>query len=195
MSGLLLIIVGPSGTGKGTTLAILRDRHPEWIFPISATTRKPRPNERNGIDYYFLSHAEFEAKIEAGEFLEWATVHRGEKYGLLKSSVIPCLETGKTVVREIDIQGFEALQQILPQSLVSIFLLPPSEATLIARIKQRAPISDEELHLRLESMRMEIERGKACDYQIQTVDDNRDIPANEIEKIVEKHQQVILRKR
>ncbi len=185
-SGRLLLIVGPSGVGKGITVGILKERHPEWRFPVSSTTRPPRPGEVDGVDYHFFTPNEFDQKVADDELLEWAWVHGDQRYGLLKSSIIPHLEQGSIVVRDIDIQGCESIQQKLPrENVVSFFLLPPPREILIERIRSRAPITDEELERRLESMAIEIKRGKEiCHHLIQTVDDQTHIPPDEIEQIV-----------
>jgi Guanylate kinase len=185
-SGRLLLIVGPSGVGKGTTVNILRERHPEWIFPVSTTTRQPRPGEVDGVDYHFLTPQEFDARIAEDAFLEWAWVHGKERYGHLRSSIEPHLQAGKTVVRDIDIQGCEQIQQKLPPELVvSFFLLPPPREVLIERIRKRAPIDDAELERRLQSMQMEVERGRqVCPHLIQTKNNSMEYPPNEIERIL-----------
>ena len=184
-TGRLLLVVGPSGVGKGTTLSFLKKRHLDWIFPVSATTRSPRPGEIEGETYHFFSMEEFNEKIENADFIEWAWVHGKQKYGMLKSEIFPFLEKGDLVIREVDIQGFLDAREIVPaENLTSIFLLPPPREVLIQRIMARAPISNEELEERLKSMEHEMESGKECDFQIQTIDGNVGHPAEEIERIV-----------
>ncbi len=184
--GRLLLMVGPSGVGKGTVVNMLKARHSDWVFPVSSTTRTPRPGEEDCKDYYFFTPEQFDKKIADDEFLEWAWVHGKQRYGLLKSSVLPHLDEGKIVVRDIDIQGCEAIQsQLPPRDVISFFLLPPSREILIERITSRAPISEAELERRLESMAMEIERGKNCDHQIQTINNRPELSVEEIERIVE----------
>lgn len=182
-SGILILVVGPSGVGKGTTISLLKERHPEWVFPVSATTRSPRPGEKEGETYHFFSAEEFEQKIENNEFIEWAWVHGKQKYGMLKSEIFPPLQEGKIVLREVDIQGFFDARKIVPSdSLVSFFLLPPSKETLIKRIQSRAPISENELKNRLKSMKREMEYASECDYEVQTVDGKPLLPVEYIEK-------------
>jgi guanylate kinase len=186
-SGKIFLIVGPSGVGKGTALLWLKRRHPEWIFPISATTRNPRPKEKDGETYHFFSHEVFDQKIENKEFIEWAWVHGKQKYGMLKSEIFPFLSAGKVLLREVDIQGFLTARNIIPkQNICSIFLRPPSQNVLIQRIKKRAPITPKELKKRLESMKNEMHYAKECDYQIQTVDGRKVFTAQEIQKIIQK---------
>lgn len=184
-SGLLLLIVGPSGVGKGTAISLLKERHKNWIFPVSATTRPPRPNEKDGETYHFLTMEDFNKKIEDGAFLEWAWVHGKQKYGMLKSEVFEPLRNGKIVLREVDIQGFfELKKQISSKNLLSFFLLPPPWEVLEKRIQDRAPISAEELAKRKESMKKEMKGAEECDYQIQTFDEQIYRPVKYIENIL-----------
>lgn len=170
MSRKFILIIGPSGVGKGTMLRMLRERHPEIFFPVSATTRGPRPGEKEGETYYFLSNEAFLQKMNAGEFLEYAHVHGGNSYGTLKAPILKALEEGKTVVREVDYQGFLSIKQIIPNQITSIFILPPSLDILKKRIRGRAPISNAELDARMESLKKEIAIAKECDIQLETID-------------------------
>ncbi|MCT4592091.1 MAG: guanylate kinase, partial [Candidatus Gracilibacteria bacterium] len=120
-------------------------------------------------------------------FLEWACVHKKNYYGLLKKTVFDALEDGSVVFREIDIQGFESICEIIPSDhLVSIFLMPPSLDILKKRIMERSPLSDEEIDRRIESAKIEISLSKECDYVIQTED-------NEIEKLLNEIEEIILK--
>ena len=172
-----ILIIGPSGVGKGTLLQMLKERKKEIFFPVSATTRDPRPREKEGETYYFLSKESFELKIAAGEFLEYACVHGKNYYGMLKAPILKALEEGKIVVRECDYQGFLLAREVIPvEQLKSVFILPPEESILRKRIQERAPISNEELDARMESLRKEVEVAKECDVQLQTI--NVDIEAS-----------------
>jgi len=185
-SGLFLLVVGPSGVGKGTAISLLKERHPEWIFPVSATTRTPRPGEADGATYHFFSQEEFQQKIIQGDFVEWACVHGEHFYGTLKSEIFPALEAGKIVLREVDFQGFLSIRETVPhKNLITFFLLPPPREVLIQRIRERAPISDAELESRLKSMEKELLAAPECDFCIQTTDGDPDLPVREIEKMVE----------
>lgn len=183
-SGKLIVIVGPSGVGKGTAINFLKKWHPEWVFPVSATTRSPRPGEIDGETYHFFSREQFQKMIAAGDFVEWARVHGDHFYGTLKSEIFPALKKGKIVLREVDFQGLLSIQKIVPKkNLITVFLLPPPREVLIKRIRARAPISDAELSERLKSLEKELPAAKKCDFQIQTRDGDAAFPAREIEKI------------
>ena len=174
MSSKFILIIGPSGSGKGTLLQILKNKHPEIFFPISATTRKPRPNEKNGETYYFLTQEDFQEKRNNNEFLEYAEVHGGNFYGTLKEPIFQALKEGKIVVREIDYQGFLSISKIMPKKeLQSIFILPPSLEILKERIRERAPITEQELDARMKSLQKEMKIADQCSIQIHTI--NNDI--------------------
>ncbi|QQS59563.1 guanylate kinase [Candidatus Peregrinibacteria bacterium] len=183
--GVLILIIGPSGVGKGTAINFLREEHPEWKYPVSATTRSIRKGETAGKTYYFLTPQEFEEKKQEGAFLEWALVHSKDQYGVLKSEVLPSLKEGKVVLREVDVQGFLEIQKFIPpEHLLSVFLLPPTKKQLIERIQARAPISEEELKHRLESMEKEMKIAPECNFQIQTQDGNPRFVTQKIEEII-----------
>jgi guanylate kinase len=168
----LFLILGPSGSGKGTIIHLLKERYEDlFFFPVSATTRSPRPHEKEGDTYYFLSQEDFEKKIEQGEFLEWALVHKKYYYGTLKTPIFEALEKGQHVIRELDIQGFESVRHILPrETYASIFLMPPSLEVLKKRILSRAPITPEELEKRMASAKKEISKSILCDYIVASND-------------------------
>ncbi|MDD5623300.1 MAG: hypothetical protein PHI23_01160 [Candidatus Peribacteraceae bacterium] len=170
--GRLILVIGPSGVGKSVVLRELKARHPELVFPRSATTRQRRPGEGEDL-YRFLQEAEFDLLVQAGEVLEWAVVHEGARYGTLRDEIIPAIEEGKIVVREVDIQGFHSIRQHplfagkeAPYALQSIFILPESRQQLVERIRRRAPISEEELARRLASMDRELKDAPLCDAQV-----------------------------
>lgn len=150
MKGHLILIVGPSGSGKGSILSYLRHIFPQIPFAISCTTRAPRPGEENGSIYYFVTEEEFRARIAKGEFVEWAS-YGGHLYGTLKSEIIAPMEEGRVVIREVDVQGARTLQKLLPkENLTVIFLDAGSWEEMERRITERAPIASEELIKRRE---------------------------------------------
>lgn len=170
--GKLVLLMGPSGVGKSVILKELRKRHPELHFPRSATTRARRPHEGDDL-YHFMTDAQFDALIREGKFLEWATVHQGARYGTLLEEIIPKIQEGKTVVREVDVQGFESIRTHLlfagsaaPYTLQSVFIAPESAEQLVARIKKRAPITEEELARRVASMEKERSYAALCSAHI-----------------------------
>jgi guanylate kinase len=170
--GKLVLIIGPSGVGKSVILTSLQAQHPEFVFPRSATTRPKRAGE--GADlYHFVSEEIFSLWLKEGKFLEWAQVHKGARYGTLLSEIVPAIEEGKTVVREVDVQGFQSIcshplfqKNAGTYPLRTIFILPESEEQLIEQIQKRAPMAEEELNRRLESMRQELAVAKDTDVQI-----------------------------
>lgn len=170
MNGKLIIIVGPSGSGKSSVMHGLMDMHPEYTYPLSATTRVMREGEKNGDIYHFYTKERFEKGIENGEFLEYAVVHQDNYYGLLKKPVMESLEKGETVVREVDIQGFDSIQTVIPkENLITIFITVSNKGELIDRIVSRAAISEDELKKRKESMHREFNRAKDCDYMVENI--------------------------
>lgn len=169
MEGKLFLILGSSGSGKGTVLNGLREKHDDWVFPLSCTTRDKRPNEVDGDIYNFISKEDFEKKIEAGDFLEYATVHQDNYYGTLKEPIMNALNDGKVVIREVDVQGLRSIRQIIPETqLVSIFLTVGSWDELKGRILNRAEMSDEELDKRHQSYLAEKEWENECDHVLLT---------------------------
>ena len=165
--GLLVLVSGPSGTGKGTVCNLLREKHPELAYSISATTRQPRPGEVDGVNYYFYDKAKFEAMIEAGELLEWANVY-GNYYGTPKQAVLDRLEAGEDILLEIDTQGALNVMEALPEGLY-VFLLPPSLEELEKRLRGRGTETEESIARRLGAAKEEI--GRAVKYRYVVVND------------------------
>src|SRR3989344_4577103 len=148
MPGKLVLIIGPSGVGKSVILKRLRERHPELHFPRSATTRPRREGEGNDL-YHFVSEEEFDRLGEEGKVLESAVVHGGARYGTLIDEIVPFIEQGKIVVREVDVQGFDSIRshklfrrEKAPFLLHTIFILPENKDQLIHHITKRAPMSE-----------------------------------------------------
>jgi len=185
--GRLVLIIGPSGVGKSVILQALRELHPEMRFPRSATTRERREGEGDDL-YRFVTAEEFDALEEQNQLIEWAVVHGGARYGTLVEEIVPYIEEGKTVMREIDVQGFDSVRNHRffreggTYRLESVFVLPESKEQLIERIRQRAPISDEELSRRIASMEKEMTYAKLCDHQIVNREGQLELTIQEIEK-------------
>ncbi len=186
LTGKLIIIAGPSGVGKGTVISHLKELHPEWEFPISATTREPRPGEEDGVVYHFIDKSEFERMIEEEELLEYAVVHQEEYYGTIKAPIVEALKQGKTVIREVDMQGLESIQEVIPKNnLVSIFLTVPNKQDLIDRIQNRGSLPDEEIKRRMESAEKEFEKGgEISDHQVPSLTNQISKCVSDVEKVI-----------
>jgi guanylate kinase len=184
-SGKLILILGPSGTGKGTVINHLKNTFPELVFPASFTTRAMRPNEIPGEVYNFITKEQFQQKIEKNEFLEWAIVHGDNYYGTDKKSILESLELGKTVLREVDIQGVHSLQNLIPEDKIhTIFLTTDSWEKLESRIKKRANIRPEELQSRKESYQNEIQYSHEMEHILYSEDGQIEECNQKAEKIV-----------
>lgn len=179
--GLLILISGPSGTGKGTVCDLLRQKHPEISYSISATTRQPRPGEQDGVNYYFYTKEKFREMIDQGQLLEWAEVY-GNFYGTPKQKVLDRLEAGEDILLEIDTQGALNVMKVMPEGLF-IFLLPPSLEELSARLKGRGTETEESLHRRLGAAVDEIKLATKYRYVVvnDKVEDAEETIANIIE--------------
>ncbi len=185
--GKIIFISGPSGVGKGTLIDALRQRHPDWVFPPSCTTRPPRPGEVDGETYFFITQAEFDERIAAGQFLEYAEVHGGNRYGTLHELLVTeGVEAGKTVIREFDVQGYLQAKERLPRAYYASIFLAPGEppATLAERIRARAPITEAELAKRLESMQQELALAEHYDTVLKSYDGQIDRLVTDAETLI-----------
>ncbi len=163
----LILVLGTTGSGKGTQIAKLKEKHPEYMYALSVTSRPMRPGEVDGENYFFISQEEFEEYIKEGRLLEYDQSHGKHYYGILKSPVEKAIEEGKVVVREISMDGLNAIMDSpLAKYVYSIFFMPPSIEHIKKRILERAPISKEELERRLKTARVEIAASESCDKKI-----------------------------
>ena len=162
--GLLIVVSGPSGTGKGTVCSELLAQTPELAYSISATTRQPREGEVDGKNYYFMDKAQFEKMIEEGGFLEYANVY-GNYYGTPLGKIEERLAAGEDILLEIDTQGALNVMKKCPDGLF-IFLVPPSLAELERRIRGRGSETEESLQKRMGSACKEIEDGRKYSYVV-----------------------------
>jgi guanylate kinase len=151
----VFVITGPSGVGKGTLIRGLLERIPELELSVSATTRKPRAGERDGIDYHFLTPQEFEQHLADGDFLEHAT-YSGNRYGTLRSEVERRLRDGKPVVLEIELEGARQVRKAMPDA-VAVFIAPPSSEALRARLVGRGTDAPAQVAERLRTAERELE--------------------------------------
>jgi guanylate kinase len=187
-SSLLIVISAPSGGGKTTLCERLLQSHPNIVRAITCTTREPRHGEKDGDDYYFLDAATFLKRVQAGNFLEHATVY-GNSYGTLKSEVLGKLRQGKDVLLSVDVQGAAAIRakaredQELKPALVEVFLAPSSLAVLEQRLKKRGKDAPATIQKRLSVARQEIAQWKHYDYLI--ISNSIDEDVRRMEAIVE----------
>lgn len=161
--GLLIVVSGPSGAGKGTVCSALLKKNDFWMS-ISATTRKPRVGEQDGVNYHFLTKKDFESKIKSEDFLEYAKVY-GNYYGTPKEYALEAIEQGKDVILEIDIQGALKVKESYPQG-VFVFILPPSMKELKHRIISRGSETPESLMTRFKSAYKEINYVSKYNYAV-----------------------------
>ncbi|HZK17859.1 MAG TPA: guanylate kinase [Clostridia bacterium] len=162
--GILLVISGPSGVGKGTVCNEIMKLRNDLFLSVSATTRIPRPGEAHGINYFFMTREEFLERCERGEFLEWAKVY-GNFYGTPRDAVKEAIEEGRNVVLEIDIQGALRVKEKIPEAVL-VFIAPPSYEELKKRLVNRDTDKEEIISERLRSLGDEISYIKNYDYVV-----------------------------
>ncbi|MEU0360187.1 MULTISPECIES: guanylate kinase [Streptomyces] len=150
----LTVLSGPSGVGKSTVVAHMRTVHPEVWLSVSATTRKPRPGERNGVHYFFVDDEEFDKLIANGELLEWAEF-AGNRYGTPRRAVLDRLEAGEPVLLEIDLQGARLVRQSMDDARL-VFLAPPSWEELVRRLTGRGTEAPDVIERRLTAAKVEL---------------------------------------
>ena len=174
--GRLFVVSGPSGVGKGTVISKMMEKDPSLWKSVSATTRKPREGEVDGVDYYFVKRSDFERAAEGGGFLEWAE-YSGNLYGTPASSVQAHLDAGENVILEIEVQGAMQVRKSAPEAVL-VFVKPPSMDELERRLRGRGSESEEAMASRLEAARMELSREMEYDYVF--VNDDIDTTVDEM---------------
>jgi guanylate kinase len=180
--GVLLVVSGPSGVGKGTVINRVLDDHPEVRRSVSCTTRTPRPGEADGDHYHFISVEEFVQRRDACEFLEWASVYEGLYYGTPKSPVEEAIGQGKDIIFEIDYQGARSVRTQMPGRAVLVFIAPPTWQALVDRLQGRQTEHPEALAERIATARREIENMGMFEYVL--VNDEVEGTAAELEAIL-----------
>jgi guanylate kinase len=170
------VLSGPSGVGKSTVVAHMRNEHPDVWLSVSATTRKPRPGEQDGVHYFFVTDDEMDKMIANGELLEWAEF-AGNRYGTPRAAVLERLEAGRPVLLEIELQGARLVRESMPQAQL-VFLAPPSWDELVRRLTGRGTESPEVIERRLEAARVEL--AAEPEFDVTLVNTSVDAVAREL---------------
>ena len=186
---LLVIISGPSGAGKDAVVLALKELGRPWYFPITATTRSPRGSEVDGVDYIFMTQAQFAELLAQGGFLEHAQVY-GHHYGVPRQQVSDALASGQTVVLKVDIQGTATIKRLVPDA-VSIIIAPSSIEELRRRLVRRGTESNHVMEQRLASATAELERTGVFDHRVLNADGKLDEAVAAVEAIIEAEQRRI----
>lgn len=180
---LLIVISGPSGVGKDSVINRMKERGLPFRFVITANTRPQRPDEIDGVDYFFVTHEEFERMIEDDELFEYAVVYEDLK-GVPKNQIEDALASGEDVIMRLDVQGAETIRAKCPEALM-VFLSTRNEDELIARLKTRRTESEESLTLRIKTAREEFERVDSFDYYVVNEEDKLDETVDTILSIIQ----------
>lgn len=161
----LVVLAGPTAVGKGTVANYIRENYPDVTLSISATTRHPRPGERDGVNYYFVDDVEFDRMIRDNELLEYATVHNAYRYGTPRAPIDEALLAGQSVLLEIDLQGARQVRASMPEARL-VFLLPPSWEELVRRLTVRGTEGPEEQKRRLATAKIELAAQDEFDERV-----------------------------
>lgn len=180
--GILLVVSGPAGSGKGTVLKHLMEKDSSFVYSVSATTRAPRPGEVDGINYHYITKEDFEKRIESGGMLEY-TRYCGNYYGTPKKEAEEVLEAGKNLILEIEVEGAENVKRLYPEAVL-IMLLPPGFAVQEARLRGRGTETEDVIKKRLERTREELPRVVGYDYIVYNDDGCAEKTADDIISIV-----------
>ena len=178
----LIIFSAPSGSGKTTIVRELLKRFDCFEFSISATSRQPRGQEQNGIDYYFMSNDAFRSRVERDEFVEWEEVYAGTCYGTLKSEMERIWSNGHVIIFDVDVMGGINLKQLFGDNACSIFIMPPSVEELERRLRGRGTDADEVIAKRI--AKAEFELSKATEFDFKVVNDDLQTAVDETAAII-----------
>ncbi len=180
--GAIIAISAPSGTGKTSIVKRIIEEIPGLVFSVSATTRKKREYEKNGVDYFFLTEEEFKEKINNGEFVEWEKVY-DYYYGTFKSVIEDSINKGSSLILEVDVKGALTIKRIFPDANL-IYVVPPSHEALIKRLKNRKTEDDADIKKRLERAIMELSIKEKFDYFV--VNEDLDKAISETKNLINK---------
>jgi len=179
MDNKIIIVSAPSGAGKTTIVNKIMEMNAFNLeFSISACTRTKRDTEKNGVNYYFISVAEFKEKIASDAFIEWEEVYTGRYYGTLKSEITRIWNKQHNIIFDVDVAGGISIKNLYPDKAISIFIMPPSVSELRNRLMNRSTDSEQEINMRVAKANKEIEMAKYFDYQI--INDNLDIAVEKV---------------
>jgi guanylate kinase len=179
--GHLIVVSAPSGSGKTTIVRAILAKYPSMLFSVSATTRPKRDTETDGKDYFFLTRAEFERRIQAGELVEWEEIY-GNLYGTLKSEVDKVLTSGQSMLFDIDVKGGLSIKRHYPDDSLLIFIRPPSVEVLEARLRNRKTEDEETFRRRMARVTMEL--GMASQFHHQVVNDDLETAIRDVERLI-----------
>ena len=164
--GRLVVLAGPSAVGKSSVVRLLRERMPEIVFSVSVTTRDPRPGEVDGQDYHFISRAEFDRMVDAGDLLEWAEIHGGlQRSGTPAEPVRRALAAGRPVLLEVDLVGARSVRAAMPEAVLT-FMAPPSWEVLVSRLTGRGTEPADVVERRLQTAKVELAAQDEFDYRV-----------------------------
>ncbi|MBE6176650.1 MAG: guanylate kinase [Rikenellaceae bacterium] len=178
----LIIFSAPSGSGKTTIVRELLKRFDCFEFSISATSRKPRGQEQNGVDYYFMSSEEFRERVERDEFVEWEEVYAGTCYGTLKSEMERIWANGHVIIFDVDVMGGIKLKRLFGQAACSVFIMPPSVEELERRLRGRGTDAEDIIVKRI--AKAEFELSKASEFDFEVVNDDLQVAVDETAAII-----------
>lgn len=183
MKGKIIILSAPSGSGKSTIISrLMQDAALRLGFSVSATSRKPRGQEEDGKDYFFLTNEEFRRRVDAGEFVEWEEVYAGTCYGTLVSEVERVTDAGRNLIMDVDVKGALNIKKRYDSEAISIFIMPPGKEELERRLRSRATDSEDTIIRRLE--KAEYEMGFSGRFDKVVVNDNLDKAVAEVGNII-----------